>query len=154
MKKLIISISLLLILALVLGTIGCAGDNNDEEKIRELVDEQIDALNNVDLETVYDQRSPSYHSRVSLQEFEAFFEVLYADIMPLVQSGDMSVTMTDLEISIEDDYAYVTGNLELDGTVMLQYTEESPDIWQKIDGDWYNLEVNPLFPGYDPSELP
>jgi len=152
MKKLAIIAALILSLALVLGTLGCGG--NDEEKIRELVDEQIAALNDLDFETVYDQRSPSYRSRVTLQEFEAFLTMAYADILPLVESGQAEVEIADLEIRVEGEWAYMTGNLGLNGTVLLPYTDESPDIWQKIDGTWYNVETNPIFPGYDPSELP
>jgi ketosteroid isomerase-like protein len=71
-----------------------------------------------------------------------------------VESGQAEVEITDLKIRVEGDYAYMTGNLGLNGTVLLPYTDESPDIWQKIDGIWYNIETNPMFPGYDPSELP
>jgi len=48
----------------------------------------------------------------------------------------------------------MTGNLEVDGDVLMPYTDDFPDIWQKIDGTWYNLETNPMFPGYDPGVLP
>jgi len=86
MKKLVISLTLLLTLSLVLGTAGCGG-SNDEEKIRELLDEQIAALNNLDLETVYNQRSPDYKSNVTLEEFENFLMMAYADLLPEVESG-------------------------------------------------------------------
>ena len=152
MKKLAITVALILALALVLGTLGCGG--NDEEKIRELVDEQIAAMNDVDLETVYNQRTPSYRSRVTLQEFETFHLMAYAEFLPLVESGQAEVEIADMEISVEGEYAYMTGKLGLNGTVLLEYTDEFPDIWRKIDGTWYNVETNPLFPGYDPSELP
>ena len=163
MRKLAVPITLFLALALILGTVRCGGGEEeptptptptDEAVILELLDEQIAALNELDWETVYDQRSPSYRSRVTLQEFEAFFEVAYADVIPLVESGEAEVVLTDLELSVDGEYAYMTGDLGLDGTIMLAYTDESPDIWQKIDGTWYNLETNPEFPGYDPSELP
>lgn len=152
MKKLAITVALILVLALVLGTLGCGA--NDEEKIRELVDEQIAAMNDVDLETVYLQRTPNYRSRVTLQEFENFLLMAYAEFLPLVESGQAEVEIADLEIRVEGEWAYMTGNLGLNGTVLLPYTDESPDIWQKIDGTWYNVETNPDFPGYDPSELP
>jgi len=152
MKKLVIPLLVLLLSALVIGTMGCG--ENDEETVRDLVDEQIAALNAVDLETVYSQRSPSYRSRVTLQEFDAFLKMAYAQFLPLVESGQAAVQFTDLEIRIDGDYAYMTGNLRLNDTVLLQYTDESPDIWQKIDGTWYNLETDPRYPGYDPSELP
>lgn len=89
-----------------------------------------------------------------MQDFGAFFEVAYADVIPLIESGEAEVVITDLEISVEGEYAYMTGDLGVNGTVLLPYTDESPDIWQKIDGTWYNLETNPAFPGYDSSELP
>ena len=152
MKKLAITVALILALALVLGTLVCGG--NDEEKLRELVDEQIAALNDLDLETVYNQRTPSYRARVTLQDFEDFLTMAYAEFLPLVESGQAEVEIADLEIRVEGEWAYMTGNLGLNGTVLLPYTDESPDIWQKIDGTWYNVETNPIFPGYDPSELP
>jgi hypothetical protein len=152
LRKLAITLTLLLVSALVIGAVGCGG--NDEEEIRSLLDEQITGLNNVDLETVYNQRTPSYRSHVTLQEFEDFIMVAYAAFLPLVESGQAEVEITDLEISIEGDWAYMTGKLGLNGTVLLEYTDAFPDIWHKIDGTWYNVETNPLFPGYDPDDLP
>ena len=152
MKKLAITGALILALALVLGTLGCGG--NDEGKISELLDKQIAALNDVDLETVYNQRTPSYRSTVTLQEFETFLLMAYAEFLPLVESGQAEVGIADLDIRVEGEYAYMTGKLGLNGTVLLEYTDEFPDIWQKIDGTWYNIETNPIFPGYDPNELP
>jgi hypothetical protein len=163
MRKFVIPVALVLTFAVILGTVACGGGEEeptptptptDEELIQELLDEQVAALNELDWETVYNQRSPSFQSRVTLQEFEAFFEMAYADIIPSVESGEAEVVITDLEISVEGQYGYMTGNLGLDGTVILPFTDEAPDIWQKIDGQWYNLETNPDFPGYDPSELP
>ena len=152
MRKLVIPLIILLISALVIGTVGCG--ENDEEKIRELLDEQIAAMNDVDLEVVYNQRTPSYRSRVTFQEFDTFLKMAYSEFLPMVESGQAAVEITDLEIRVDGDYAYMTGKLGLNGTVLLEYTDSSPDIWQKIDGNWYNLETNPQFPGYDPSELP
>ena len=165
MKKLAITFALILALALVLGTLGC-GENEaeptptpvptptDQELISELVDEQIAALNDVDLETVYNQRTPSYRSTVTLQEFETFLLMAYAEFLPLVESGQAEVGIADLGIRVEGEYAYMTAKLGLNGSPILEYTDEFPDIWQKIDGTWYNIETNPLFIGYDPSELP
>lgn len=156
MRKLTIPFTLLLAMALVLGTVGCGGNNgeNDEEILRERVDEQIAAMNNLDFETIYNHRSPSYRSRVTWQELEAFIEIAYAEFMPVVESGQGELKYQNLDIRIEGEYAYMTGELALNGTVLLPYTDESPDIWQKIDGTWYDVEENPMFPGYDPSELP
>ena len=163
MRKFAIPVTLLLALALILGTVRCGGGEEeptptptptDEAVILQLLDEQIDAMNELDFETVYNQRSPSYRSRVTLQDFGTFFEAAYADVIPLVESGEAEIVLTDMELSVEGEYAYMTGDLELDGTVLLAYSDESPDIWQKINGTWYNLETNPEFPGYDPSELP
>ena len=163
MRRFAIPVALLLALAMILGTVRCGGGEEeptptptptDEAVILQLLDEQIDAMNELDFETVYNQRSPSYRSRVTLQDFGTFFEAAYADVIPLVESGEAEIVLTDMELSVEGEYAYMTGDLELDGTVLLAYSDESPDIWQKIYGTWYNLETNPEFPGYDPSELP
>ena len=163
MRRFAIPVALLLALAMILGTVRCGGGEEeptptptptDEAVILQLLDEQIDAMNELDFETVYNQRSPSYRSRVTLQDFGTFFEAAYADVIPLVESGEAEIVFTDQELSVEGEYAYMTGDLGVNGTVLLSYTDESPDIWQKIDGTWYNLETNPDFPGYDPSELP
>ena len=170
MRKFAIPVTLLLALAMILGTVRCGGGEEeptptptptDEAVILELIDEQTAAMNELDFETVYNQRSPSYRSRVTLQDFGTFFEAAYADVIPLIESGEAEVVITDMELSVEGEYAYMTGDLEVHGksivispTLLLSYTDESPDIWQKIDGTWYNLETNPEFPGYDPSELP
>ena len=163
MRKYAIPVALLLALALILGTVRCGGGEEeptptptptDEAVILQLLDEQIDAMNELDFETVYNQRSPSHRTRVTLQDFQDFLELAYADVMPLVESGEAEIVFTDQELSVEGEYAYMTGDLGVNGTVLLSYTDESPDIWQKIDGTWYNLETNPEFPGYDPSELP
>ena len=163
MRKFAIPVTLLLALALILGTVRCGGGEEeptptptptDEAVILGLIDEQTAAMNELDFETVYNQRSPSYRSRVTLQDFGTFFEAAYADVIPLIESGEAEVVITDMELSVEGEYAYMTGDLGVNGTVLLPYTDESPDIWQKIDGTWYNLETNPAFPGYDPSELP
>ena len=163
MRKFAIPVALLLALAMIIGTVRCGGGEEeptptptptDEAVILQLLDEQIDAMNELDFETVYNQRSPSYRSRVTLQDFGTFFEAAYADVIPLVESGEAEIVFTDQELSVEGEYAYMTGDLGVNGTVLLSYTDESPDIWQKIDGTWYNLETNPDFPGYDPSELP
>jgi hypothetical protein len=122
--------------------------------ISELVDEQIAALNEMDFETVYAQRSPSYRSRVTPEDFENFLMVAYADLAPLMESGEAEIEIIDTTISVEGDYAYMTGKLSLSGIPIMTYTEDSPDIWQKIDGTWYNLETDENFIGYDASELP
>jgi hypothetical protein len=152
MRRLAIPLVLLLVLGLAIGAMGCGG--NDEEEIRALVDKEIAALNDVDLETVYNQKTPSYKSRVSAEEYEAFILVAYADFLPLVESGQAEVEVTDVEIDVEGEWAYMTGKLGLNGMVLLEYTDESPDIWHKIDGTWYDVEENPLDPGYDPNDLP
>ena len=163
MRKFAIPVALLLALAMILGTVRCGGGEEeptptptptDEAVILQLLDEQIDAMNELDFETVYNQRSPSYRSRVTLQDFGTFFEAAYADVIPLIESGEAEVAITDMELSVEGEYAYMTGDLGVNGTVLLPYTAESPDIWQTINSTWYNLETNPDFPGYDPSELP
>jgi hypothetical protein len=154
MRRLAIPIVLLLSLVLLLAAVGCEGGEDDEAKIRELHDEQIAAMNDIDVQTVYDQRTPGYRSRVTAEEFEAFVRVAYADFLPAVESGQAEIEFTDFEIEVEGEWAYVTGNLEVSDTVLLEYTDESPDIWHKIDGTWYNVETSPMFPGYDPSELP
>ena len=163
MRKFALPVALLLALAMILGTVRCGGGEDeptptptptDEAVILELINEQIAALNELDFETLYNQRSPSYRSRVTPQVFEAFLRGAYADVLPSIESGEAEVVITDLEISVEGEYAYMTGDLGVNGTVLLPYTAESPDIWQTINSTWYNLETNPDFPGYDPSELP
>jgi len=181
MQKFTIPITVLLMLALGLGVIGCGGDEDspvttptyapsatpistststpipvptDEDMIQKLVDEQIAAMNALDWETIYNQRSPSYRSRVTLQELADFVEVAYAEFMPIVESGEGELKFENRKIRIEGNYAYVTADLVLNGTVLVAYTDDSPDIWQQIDGTWYNLETIPFFPGYDASELP
>ena len=150
MKKFLIPISLLLALTLVFGVVGCGG--NDEEEIGQLVDEQMAALNEMDLETVYNQKTPSYRSRVTLGEYAAFIEMAYAEFLPFL--GQKEVKVTDRDIRVDGEWAYMTGKLAINGDILLEYTDDFPDIWQKIDGTWYDTEENPLVPGYDPSELP
>ena len=130
-----------------------AGEN-DEEKVRALLDEQIAAMNNVDVETVYSQRTPGYRSRVTVEEFQDFIMLAFAQFLPMVESGEAAVEITDLKIRVDGDWAYMTGTLGINGTSIQEYTDESPDIWHQIDGTWYNVETNPIFPGYDASELP
>jgi len=154
-KKFIVVLSVMLTLVFVVGAVGCGGDDeNDEEKIRALIDEQMAALNDVDLETVYNQRTPGYRSRVTVEEFEDFIMLAFGSFLPSVESGEAEVAIIDLQIEVKDDWAYMTGALALNGNSLLEYTDDSPDIWHKIDGTWYNVETNPIFPGYDPSELP
>ena len=150
MKRLAIPLMLLVALALVIGTVGCGG--NDEEEIGELIDEQIAALNELDLQTVYDQKTPGYRSRLAFDDYQAFMMVAWADYVPL--AGTVELELTDRSIRVDDDWAYMTGKLVVAGQVLLEYTDASPDVWHKIDGDWYDTEENPLDPGYDPSELP
>ena len=156
MLKLAIPIVLLMSLALVLGAVGCGDGNGEDEeaKVQELLDEQIAAMNDMDVQTVYDQRTPGYRSRVTFEEFDAFVRIAYGEFLPAVESGQAEVAFTDPDIEVEGEWAYVTGSLGVDGTVVLEYTDESPDIWHKIDGTWYNVETSPMFPGYDPGELP
>ena len=54
-----------------------------------------------------------------------------------MQSGAAEVFIADVEVRVEGEWAYITGKLGVDGTVLLEYTDEAPDIWQKIDGKWY-----------------
>jgi len=120
--------------------------------ILRLIDLEIAALNELDLETIYNQKTPGYRSRVTLEEYQTFMETAYAQFIPLV--GIMEISVIDLDIRVEGEWAYMTGKLALNGNVLLEYTDESPDIWRKINGTWYDVEENPLDPGYDPSELP
>ena len=155
MRKVTIVLALALALALLVGTFGCSSNGaDDEQEVRDLIEGQVAALNEVDLETVYNHKTPSYRSRVTAEEYEGFILVAYADFLPQVQSGAVEVFIADVEVRVEGEWAYITGKLGVDGTVLLEYTDEAPDIWQKIDGKWYDVEENPLFPGYDPSELP
>ena len=78
----------------------------------------------------------------------------YGDLLPIVQSGQAELQMENLDITVEGEWAYVTGQLTLAGNVIMDYDDDFPSIWQKIDGTWYDVEENPLFPGYDASELP
>ena len=113
MRRLVIPLVLLLVLGLAVGAMACGG--NDEEEIRALVDKEIAALNDVDLETVYNQKTPSYRSRVSAEEYEAFILMAYADFLPLVESGQAEVEVTDVEIEVDGEWAYMTGKLGLNG---------------------------------------
>ena len=166
--KLKIAVGLLLILALIAG--GCASSVSQEDYdallaeyselqtdydtlvITVLIDKQIAALNDLDLTTVYNQRTPGYKSRVTFEEFQTYIEMAYSDVIPLV--GTMEINVIDLVISVEGEWAYMTGKLALNGNVLQEYTSEFPDIWHKIDGTWYDVEENPMDPGYDSSELP
>ena len=165
MKGLKVILAALFALMLVIGVVGCGGDEGsptptpvptptDEELISDLLDKQIAAMNAMELKVLYNQRSPSYKSRVTQEDFENFLMAVYADLAPLVESGQAEIEIIDMAISVEDEYAYMTGKLSLSGMPILAYTEDSPDIWQKIDGTWYNLETDEDFIGYDASELP
>jgi len=152
MKKVTMSMALLLALALAIGTLGCGG--NAEEDVRQAVEDQVAALNAIDFDTVYAQQTPSYRTRVTQEEMEAFLMAAYADLLPIVESGQAQVEMENLDITVEGEWAYVTGQLTLAGNVILEYDDDLPSIWRKIDGTWYDVEENPAFPGYDHSELP
>ena len=124
----------------------------DDMAILTLIDLAIAALNELDFQTPYNQKTPGYRSRVTLEEYQTYLEAAHADILPLI--GTMKISVIYPHIRVEGEWAYLTGKLALNGTVLLEYTDEFPDIWHKIDGTWYDVEENPMDPGYDPSELP
>ncbi|MFC2027219.1 hypothetical protein ACFLU3_00895, partial [Chloroflexota bacterium] len=107
-----------------------------------------------DLETVYSQRTPGYRSRVTVEEFQDFIMLAFAQFLPMVESGEAAVEITNLKIRVDGDWAYMTGTLGINETSIQEYTDDFPDIWHKIDGTWCNVETNSIFPGYDASELP
>ena len=154
MKKCALALTTLLVFALLFGTIGCGGGGNDKDEILGLLDEQMVAMNNVDVQTVYEQRTPGYKSRVTLEEYAAFIELVFGQYFREVVEGGKQVKLTNLNVDVEGEWGYMTGQLVLNGDVVLSYTDEAPDVWRKVGGTWYDAEENPQAPGYDPNDLP
>ena len=154
MKKCTLALTTLVVLALLFGTMGCGGGDNDEDELIRLVDEQMAAMNNIDIQTVYDLRTPNYRSRVTFEEYAAFVQQTYGQYFGEVLEGGKQVRLANLDVDVEGEWGYVTGQLALNGDVVLSYTDETPDIWRKVGGTWYDAEENPLAPGYDLGDLP
>jgi len=170
MKRITIALSILLVFSLIPGIAGCGGDDDatpsltpvptakttpapsDEELISVIINAEISALNALDLETVYNYKTPGYRSRVTLEEYTEFMEAAWADYLGL--AGTAQLEVQDICILVEGDWGYMKGKLALDGLVLLEYTDESPDVLHKIDGIWYDVEEDPMDPGYDAGELP
>ena len=151
MMRFIVALAILLVLALVLGAIGCGG-KSDEEEILELIDKQIAAINDLDLETFYETRIPNYRARVTLEEYQAFAEPVWGQYSQMLSTKQLKVT--NVTVRVEGDWAYMTGQVVLNGDVLQSYTSASPDIWRKVGGKWYDVVENPLDPGYEPDDLP
>ena len=154
MKKCALALTTLLVLALLFGTIGCGGGGNDEDELLSRINEQIVAMNNLDIQTVYEQKTPGFRSRVTLEEYLAFVELTFGQYFGEVVESGKQVGIVNLDVDVEGEWGYMTGQLALNGDVVLSYTDDAPDIWRKIGGIWYDAEENPLAPGYDPSDLP
>jgi len=156
MKKCAIVLTTLLLLALLFGTIGCGGggDDDEEDELLRRIDEQMVAMNNVNIQTVYEQKTPGFRSRVTLEEYVAFVELTFGQYFGEVVEGGKQVKIINLDVDVEGEWGYMTGQLALNGDVVLSYTEDAPDVWRKVGGTWYDAEENPLAPGYDPSDLP
>ena len=157
MRKFAMPLALLLVLALTLGTIGCGGgggDGNDEDEILRRLDEQEVAMNNLDIQTVYEQKTPDYRSRVTFEEYMAFIEIAFGQYFGEIIEGGKQVKITNVDVDVEGEWGYVAAQLALNGDVVLSFTDDFPDIWRKVGGTWYDVEENPLAPGYDPSKLP
>lgn len=157
MKKYIGALYIVLALVLIVATLGCGGDGDDEdeeEKIRALVDERISCMNSGDYETVYNMATPEWRERVTYDELYNFLMVAMGEFITMVQSGEAEVAITDINIRVDGDWAYMTGTQKVGGMSIQEYTEDTPDVWQKIDGTWYNVQTDPRFPGYDPGDLP
>jgi len=69
----------------------------------------------------------------------------------LLGIGKLSVT--DITVRVEGEWAYATLKLLWDGDVMFEYTSCFPDIYRKIGGRWYDVTEDPTDPGYNVTDL-
>jgi len=153
MSKFVVPLVLLLALVVTFGTTGCGGEGeSDEEVILGLIDQQIAALNDLDLQTVYEMKTPNYRAKATYQEYETFMEQIWGEYIGM--AGTKELKASDISMRVEGEWAYVTSKLTINGDVLLTYTDDEPDIMRKVDGQWYDVEEFPADPGYNTDDLP
>ena len=152
MKKLVILLIPLLILALVMGAVACGGGAGDEQQVIDLMKQSVRSFNDEDWYAMYQTMSPNYRATCSYEEYEEFCQEAWA--MWLALFGPGNVEATDISVHVDGEWAYATYKLVQDGDVLGELTSTNPDIYRKVDGRWYDVAEDPVEPGYNVDDVP
>lgn len=145
MKKVVVALATTLLLGLTVvalsacgggGSSGGGGDagGSDEDAVRRVVQNELDANHNEDLRAYYDLFSPRVHSFCSYKELEAAIDLSAFD--------GSKYDLTDVNVRVEGDTAYVWYTTTYDGEVVNAMSASDPDTLKKISGRWY-YDVDP-----------
>ena len=151
MRRLMIPLSTLMILVLISGMVGC-GVSSDEAQIIDLMKQQETAFNNKDWQTYYDTMSPNYKRTCTYNEYREFNEEAWEQLLPMLGTGQMKIT--DIDVRVEEEWAYATLKMLWNGEEIFAYTSSYPDIYRKVNGVWYDVTEELIDPGYNTDDLP
>ena len=152
MRKLAIALVPLLLVAVVIGGIGCGGEGGDEQEVVNVIKRQVRAFNDKDWYTAYETMSPNYRATFPYEDFTEYSEAAWA--LWLVAFGPGKLEVTDISVRVEGEWAYATLKLLWNGDVVHTYTSASPDIYRKVNDRWYDVAEDPMEPGYNVDDVP
>ena len=142
MRKLIIVLSILLFSLVLAALTSCGGDSgggggssdgdggSDEEAVREVLNDELDAVHRDDVDDYYELFSPEVRAICSFEDLEAAAE---AD-----DSDQSKIDFSNVDVRVEGDTAYVSYTITDDGEVIDAVTADDPEVFVKIDGRWYD----------------
>lgn len=100
---------------------------SDETVVRELIAQQADLHRAERWDELYDKLSPSQQAACSRERYAA-----------LARAAPASVVVDQVQVRVEGDTAYVTYAASVGATPIGRATDANPDIYVRIDGQWYD----------------
>lgn len=124
---------------------------SDEALVKDLVYRSAEAGNNNDYRAIYEMKSPNYREIVSYEEFEEHMERVLEVILAALGTTTV-VEVIDLEVRIEDSWAFATYGIVMEGGEVIRPSVEN--IYRKVEGKWYDVAEVWFDPGYNEEDLP
>lgn len=117
--------------------VACSGDSrpgarSDEAQVRRLFEDQVHRIRDENWRDLYKHLSPTYKEACPYDEFLSLFSQA-TEYVDMDRFG-----FDEVAVSVDGELASVTYIVTYEGKDTDAVTEASPDLFVKIDGQWYD----------------